>query len=120
MQMQLRQQSTYKNILAVIFLALYTFIATPVTLWHKHHNFSYTTATKEKAQATISKMEHASDGECSICSHEYTSYHYDVFTFINSIVSIPHKPLYTRHTMALVTKTFLSLSNKGPPRISIA
>jgi hypothetical protein len=108
----LRKQKKYKQVLAAALLLLYTFIATPVQLWHQHNG-----AQQSKIpDAKISKQggSNMQAGECKICQHTYTSYLSEEvsFTFGAIIFSFVKNPtLKTGNSIVCLNR----FSNKGPP-----
>lgn len=101
-------------------MALYSFVATPVSFWH-HHIYPDTVASalsdKKETSSFSKSTSRFSEANCEICSHQYSTYNDGTFVlfaapFFNNKVpevfyysSIPSAPL-------------LAYFNKGPPALA--
>lgn len=106
----------YNKCFGAILLALYLFIATPISFWHNHLN-----ANEDNISQTISKLifkkaaEKGFDSICGIC----TSSHYSVF--YNNDLTYLIRPLALYQVandiplIKLPFKNGLTAENKGPP-----
>lgn len=108
------RQSIYRQIVAVVFLLLYLFIASPVQLWH-HHTAAGPNTGKLKFSKTVANKNVQSE-TCKICQHTYAPHVAD-YTVFN--VSIPPSKVYKNffHTDSYLSAFISILSNKGPPAI---
>lgn len=101
---------------AVILLAVYTFIATPVRLWHHHphtEQHSYVENINGTGQKAIVKTTDPAD-HCPICNHKYSVYTELGFSQIH-----PLRIIYTGDEPELCCSLFQTtcfhFSNKSPP-----
>src|SRR5688500_48864 len=82
---------TYKHFIAAILLVLYSFVSTPVQLWH-HHNISESTPASTSDSAKHDTISKASDSNsekgCQICSHKYSTYNDDALFPVESSLLI--------------------------------
>ncbi len=109
----------YKQFIAILLMALYAFVATPVQLWH-HHNYANIAASgssnKEETAAFSKSTGKSAESNCKVCSHQYSTYNdgatvkFAAPLFIDKAkqgfyyTSIPSTPLH-------------NFSNKGPPAL---
>lgn len=109
-------KKTYKTLTAAFLLALYAFIATPVSFWHQHKNCETSNPQTER-QIFTKAVKTALDANCKICSHHYSVFADDAVTPV----------IYTGTYQSSFTDFFLikdipnpgySHSNKGPPAIA--
>jgi hypothetical protein len=93
-------------------LALYTFIATPVSIWHHHKADSSVLLSNEKAiKATTNNV---ADANCSVCQHHYSTFDNDAVTYFQNLIR-PVKSFNTFYSFYLLPSTSYSKLNKGPP-----
>ena len=138
----MRPDKTYLNVIAVVLLGLYAFIAMPVQVWHKHAaKQSYYSQLTVKAvnadadnsvgsfgrvdlktastQSEIGIMKEVSSAaanadNCKICTHHYSSYLESTGCILLSKVPFS-KNLYSSFQSSFPREEVLSFSNKGPP-----
>jgi hypothetical protein len=102
-------------------LAVYTFIATPVQLWH-HHAYipeeSSGTVSSDTIHDTVAPGTDASfESNCQICSHQYAAYSDDALVpFVAAFTLKASK--YGCCLQQLVSAADFPLPNKGPPVLS--
>ncbi len=110
-----------KSFVTAILLALYTFIATPITLWH-HHEYAVANASgkssgEKKRTAFSQSFHHTASVNCTICDHAYSVY-------TDAVIVLPEAPApvfqtaaqgYVFSVPALPISRFL---NKGPPALA--
>lgn len=101
-------------------MALYAFVATPVQFWH-HHNYAAQTTvsgSSEKKEATsLSKSTGKSvEGNCQICSHQYSTYNDGSTVIFAAPVFIANakEGFYFR---VISSVPLFNLANKGPPAL---
>lgn len=108
----------YHPLTAVIFLALYCYIAMPVQFWHKHAHRAYTCFPGISAQKKAGPLVVESGGnyfnDCKICAHQYTGYYNDqqqvhIDPFIVVLFQL------TFFILSLPEQALIFLPNKGPP-----
>ena len=111
----------YKKIVAVVLLAAYAFIATPVQWWH-HHNYgtastsSLQTVDAKKITAPAAENKTVKDN-CQICGHHYSIYSNDdvaVFKIFSSVIN-PKQGFYA---LAIPLAPYFNSTNKGPPAVA--
>jgi hypothetical protein len=114
--------STYKHWIGAVLLALYTFVATPVQLWH-HHAIAHVAqqiSITEKSQQDILIQDHGAQQEanCPVCSHKYAAYTDVAIVAFESVIDIAgaKNGLYQ---LPAVTALSFPLPNKGPPAVSL-
>jgi hypothetical protein len=105
----------YKNTAGLFLLALYFFIATPVSLWHHHQSvssdFKSTTST---SNACFSNAEDSNNGPCKICTHHYADCLQTATDFV-AFAPLTNATIYNFSSVSLIKAPAYSLSNKGPP-----
>lgn len=102
----------YKNILTALLLALYTFIATPVSLWHHHKADSSVLSSNEKAIKATTK--NGVEVNCTVCQHHYSVFDNDAITYFQNLVR-PIQSFNTFYSFSCLPITAYSKLNKGPP-----
>lgn len=113
---KLRLKRKYKTIIAALMLALYAFIATPVSYWH-HHNFQSTPTSTNQHQQTIEKASVINaDANCKICSHHYSVFNDDAIVLSVPTIQQP-SPFSIFYAVKDIPNPGYSQSNKGPPAI---
>jgi len=109
----LKFKTDHRIIIAALFLALYAFVATPVSYWHQHEGDKDVKQT-EQCSKTEKKYSIAVGDDCKICSHHYSVADNDaelfVFLFINYFPSLD----YT-YPVSSISNPGYGESNKGPP-----
>jgi len=112
-------QPRYRRIIAALLLAVYAFIAMPVSLWHRHlisderHHANYL----DRDAVSPSHGVFAETG-CSVCAHKYSAYHGDIVIPQLSPV-IVYGPLENGYYTANPPSSSCFLfSNKSPPALS--
>ena len=113
LQINLILSKKYKIITTAFMLALYAFIATPVSYWHQHKKYDTSKAQiEQKIYAKASKT--VVDANCKICSHHYAVSNNDAVVLV-----IPAIKKGSSLIGFCLTKNILnpgySHSNKGPP-----
>jgi len=106
----------YKTIIAVLMLALYAFIATPVSYWH-HHNFENSSTSKNQPQQTIEKSSVINtDANCKICAHQYSAFNDDA---VKPLISSAKQLLLLNGIFFIkdIPNPGYTQSNKGPPSL---
>lgn len=109
---------TYKQFIAVLLMALYAFVATPVQLWH-HHNYATVTsgASDKKETASFSKSTDKSvEANCKVCSHQYSTYN-DGATVIFAAPLFSDKAKQGFYYTSVPSTPLHNFSNKGPPAL---
>lgn len=107
----------YKQFIAILLMALYAFVATPVQLWH-HHNYANPTASgssDNKETASFSKSTSKSaEANCQICSHQYSTYNdcTDVIFAAPVFIDNPKEGFYYN---SIPLAPLFNFANKGPP-----
>jgi hypothetical protein len=109
----------YKFIFSIFLMSLYVFIATPVSFWHQHAGFEKRIQNKSTGKAIASfKLNPANqsdtDGDCSVCSHQYSAFIDDAvlsFTLIPSSLNTPEGC----HILSFHDIPSIPQFNKGPP-----
>ena len=117
------QNYKYKTLISAFLLALYSFIATPVKLWHQDCYEQNITKNKSLADAktiteTIQSVEAGQSIEtsCQICSHYYSIYnntdtiHLNISIFFNN-------PRQGFNALDILSKPYFNSINKGPPSL---
>jgi hypothetical protein len=105
----------YKKSAGLFLLALYFFIAAPVSLWHHHKTVSSRHESINSIYNTcLTDAEDINNEPCNICTHHYadclqTFAHF--VDFIPSLTGIIH-PV---SDVSVIKVPIYSLSNKGPP-----
>ncbi|THU40250.1 hypothetical protein FAM09_10300 [Niastella caeni] len=111
---------TYKYFIGAVLLALYTFVATPVQLWHHHkivHAARQTNHPGSNHDLLTQGNESAQDANCSVCSHKYAAYNdHSIAAFEKTIQVTGTKNGY--YQLPAVAAPSFPLPNKGPPSIS--
>ena len=93
-------------------LALYVFIATPVSLWHHHKVQSPVASSVEKIiKATTTNN---SDADCPICHHGYSTFTDDAIAYSQSPIK-QIRSSNTFYSFLLLPSPAFSKPNKGPP-----
>jgi hypothetical protein len=111
----------YKHFIAVVLLALYVFITTPINFWHHHNNTVNKNASlgpedKEKINKSKSSGESIKE-DCQICSHHYSIYNDDVAPeFIVFNVAFSTKNVY--YILSIPLYPHFNSTNKGPPTVA--
>jgi hypothetical protein len=109
----LKLKRNYTNLLTAFLLILYTFIATPVSLWH-HHKSAGDKNYSEQDALVVKESNASADASCKICA-----YHYSVT--LNDAIFIYFFPLtdFDKVGNFCFSKKILNPSyfqyNKGPP-----
>jgi hypothetical protein len=101
-------------------MALYAFVATPVQLWH-HHNYATASSSgtsDKKETASISTSSGKSvDGNCQICSHQYSTYSdYDTVVFTAPLFIATAKDGF--YYSSIPSSPLFNFANKGPPPLA--
>jgi predicted glycosyltransferase involved in capsule biosynthesis len=97
-------------------LALYAFIATPVSYWHHHKNNCDKNETEQQLQI-VKKASFATNDHCKICAHHYSIANNDAITIY--FLSVNHfTSCDTFFQINAMTNPGYSQSNKGPPAIA--
>jgi hypothetical protein len=111
----------YKTFIATTFLAIYTFVATPVQLWHQHHSETRTQSeksSKKKHSTSFSNYtQQAADTNCQICSHHYSIYSDVKFVRLEKPFLVS-QPLEQFCVFSIPASPVFDFSNKGPPFLS--
>ncbi|MFT3948195.1 MAG: hypothetical protein QM763_14590 [Agriterribacter sp.] len=105
----------YHRLTATLLLVVYVFIATPVQLWHHHDPVEASLENvDQKRNVFTDSNDLLSERNCSICHHQYSTYHDDVI-----IPAVPDPREFSSkngyYTPALVYAPSFSFQNKGPP-----
>jgi hypothetical protein len=108
----LKQLRRYKRILTAFVLALYVFIATPVSLWH--HNEAQSTFASSVEKIIKATTTNSSDADCPICQHHYSTFTDDAIAYIQSPIKQIRSSNTFYSTQFLPCPAF-SKPNKGPP-----
>lgn len=116
----MKQNLLYRQILAVILLMLYAFIAAPVQLWHHHKKVttfsSAGTIAKLNGHSTVGVPTISSADDCSICAHKYSAYT-DITFFIPPIfVNWNYLSFQVQDCLPL-QQVIYHTDNRGPPAI---
>jgi len=106
----------YTTIITACLLALYAFVAMPVSYWHQHKTVSdkYPAAQQSKM---VKKSTSAIDANCKICSHHYSVANNDAITLHFSTLSF-FTLFNSFFILNTITNPGYSKSNKGPPAIA--
>jgi hypothetical protein len=108
----LKPLGRYNKILTAFVLALYVFIATPVSLWHHHKAQSPVASSVEKIiKATTTN---SSDADCPICQHHYSTFSNGAVTYSQSPF-IEIRSFNTYYSSQHLPSPAFSKANKGPP-----
>jgi len=102
----------YKKILTAVLLALYVFIATPVSLWHHHKADSSVLLSQEKAIKATTK--NVIEVNCAVCQHHYSSFDNDAIAYFPNLIR-PIQSFNTFYSFYLLPNPAFSKPNKGPP-----
>jgi hypothetical protein len=108
----LKQLRRHKRILTAFVLALYVFIATPVSLWHHHKAQSPVASSVEKIIKAITN--NSSDSDCPICHHHYSTFTDDAIAYSQSPIKQIRSSI-TFYSFFLLPSSAFSKPNKGPP-----
>ncbi|MFT3750204.1 MAG: hypothetical protein QM768_17945 [Agriterribacter sp.] len=105
----------YRQLTAVLLLLMYAFITTPVQLWHHHDPAKDPVGSIDQKQSIFANShQFFSEGNCSICHHQYSTYHDDVILPV-----VPDLCEFSsqngRYTRAFIYAPSFSFQNKGPP-----
>ena len=104
----------YKQIIAVILIAVYTFIATPVQIWHHHHHSKDLQVVNAKNTIVFKNTNSISETNCPICQHQYSIYNDDaIFISAFPVIEFLFEP--ESSTQQLSSFFVIAFSNKGPP-----
>lgn len=96
-------------------LALYAFIAAPVSLWHQHNGTSKKFSNEQNIQS-VKKAIASTDANCKICGHHYAAADNDAITTYSFPVSFLNS--YSDFgVLQHITNPGYSQSNKGPPQL---
>ncbi|MFT3948184.1 MAG: hypothetical protein QM763_14535 [Agriterribacter sp.] len=113
----MRLNKRYRQLTAVLLLAMYAFIATPVQLWHHHDSEKHITDAGIKTSFVSKIANAASEANCLICHHQYSVYNDDII--IPLIAAVTEFSLQNGYYIAeLVHFIALPSQNKGPPVFS--
>jgi hypothetical protein len=109
----------YKNIFGIFLMALYVFIATPLSYWHQHSNsVSTRTLSQSKKESASFSSKASSNSEmeenCSICSHQYAAF-IDDASFSFKLLCISYASPEACYIQPFYNEPSLHFSNKGPP-----
>jgi len=109
----------YKNIFGIFLMALYVFIATPVSYWHQHSNSisprPLSQSKKESASFSIKSSNNSEmDENCSICSHQYATF-IDDASFSFKLLCISYASPEACYIQSFYTDPNSRSANKGPP-----
>ncbi len=113
---KLKLKSNHKTIVTACLLALYAFIATPVTFWH-HHKSNCDRKDAGQHEQGVKESDKAVDANCKICSHHYS-------VAVNDAVTAYFSPLTFFNTVSdfyilkKIANPGYGQSNKGPPVIA--
>ena len=117
---KLTELRKYKHLVAVVLLAVYAFIATPVQLWHHHTYPAKNIAASpsfDKEKITEAGNNSTIEGNCQLCSHHYSIYSneavpaFEIFiSFINSKDGF--------YALAILLAPYFNSTNKGPPAVA--
>lgn len=112
----------YKQVAAIVLLAVYAFITTPIQLWH-HHDYVITAAASSLQQDNTTKISSSDsststiEDNCQICRHLYSFYINDdvtVFKIFRAVINT--KEGVYAHTIPLAP--YFSSTDRGPPAIA--
>jgi len=96
-------------------LALYAFIATPVSYWHHHEN-NVNKSQTEKHSQIVKKSTLPTFAYCKTCSHHYSVSNKDAnIIYFSSESFFPSYNIY--FFINKITNPSYKQSNKGPPAI---
>ncbi|MBX3254893.1 MAG: hypothetical protein KF862_12190 [Chitinophagaceae bacterium] len=112
-------QPKYRQIIAVILLIVYAFIATPVSLWHHHHVNGEKQHTNYSDKDEIAQSTGTfSEAGCAVCAHQYSAYHGDIIIpgLATVVVFNPSENGY--YTANPLSSSCFLFSNKSPPALS--
>lgn len=117
LQFHLKKTNPYRLINAALLLAIYLFIATPVSWWHQHAVADETIGVYHPQDHGISNL--AQHNDCPVCAHHYSAYS-DTSFFDVEIKSettvLTYFSYYLEPYNAIVP---LQPGNKGPPRKAV-
>lgn len=110
----------YQSCFAACLLAVYSFIATPVSFWHHHKAATpgrHAATHKSSGKQEINNHEgQASAGHCKICDLKYPPYEGEYF-YAEYKQVIVYGTVQTNLRLQPVKDYHLTLSNKGPPAV---
>jgi transcription elongation factor Elf1 len=111
----LKLKRNHKIFVAAFLLALYAFIATPVSYWHHHKSTCVDDGTEQHSQV-IKKNQSVDDANCKICSHHYSASINDAITIYFSPITI-YSTFSDFYTVKKMANPGYGQSNKGPPSV---
>lgn len=110
----------YRQWVAALLLAVYTFITVPAQLWHQHHPPAGKKTFTQKASGgqylLVAKAKLSAD-DCAVCHHKYSAYTDYHYTPTPAPVIIYSNYSQNRCTSLYYTAHFY-FSNKSPPAIA--
>ncbi len=110
----------YNSLFAIAFLALYVFIATPVNYWHSHSDasncHSLFKSTKKQKTTFSQLLEEKVEGNCQICSHQFSTYFcFDVLFIKFEITPIIIEKKQIFYFFSIPNFPFQGRCDRGPP-----
>jgi len=116
----LTSSTTYRRIAAAFLTALYLFISTPVSLWHKH-NYSYSSKSsfnpETKTELSAGDSQSYIEEVCGICSHKFSAYSDNLPVCFKALkIGETEKKSFFSEDIIITPRSHLP--NKGPPAIS--
>jgi hypothetical protein len=105
-----------KVIVATFFLALYAFIATPISFWH-FHKADGNKADKEQQSSVAKKSTTVNEAKCKICDHHYSVGLNDAITVYFSPIKF-YNHFFDFYRANKIASPSYGKSNKGPPAVA--
>ncbi|WP_332732614.1 hypothetical protein [Flavihumibacter sp.] len=119
--MPLTTKKKYRQFIAIILMALYAFVATPVQFWHHHKDEQQSGVTrqaeKNDAESLSSSAGKSLEGNCETCSHKFSSYNEGATIIFAAPVFYPVLKAGFYYSLVPSSPLF-RLSNKGPPALA--
>lgn len=120
-KIKLTELRKYKHTIAVVLLAVYAFIATPVQWWHHHTYAVITTSSLQSAGKAKIATPHSSnktiEDNCQICGHHYSIYSNDDVSVFKIFISA-NNPRQGFYALAIPLAPYFNSTNKGPPAVA--
>jgi hypothetical protein len=112
----LKLDQNYTTATAALLLALYIFIATPISYWHQHSG-SCGNNNNSKQNSLVIKISGSNEVvNCKICSHHYSASANDaiIVDLFPDVYTIQHREFYL---LKSPSNSGYIQSNKGPPPV---
>jgi hypothetical protein len=111
----LKLKRNHKTIITALLLALYAFMATPVSYWHHHKGNCAEQGAAQHPQA-VKKHTTGTSADCKICSHHYSPLANDAV--VPEFAAFVHTTRYKQCCLPKrITRPGYTRYNRGPPAL---